>query len=148
MSPLEPFMAYARDFEATYADDDWSRLEKYFADDAVYEVKNVSYACRLVGPEAIFTGIKKSLDNFDRPMDRRKIDVLAPPRVDGDRLEIDWAVTYTLGDAPQVRVEATSAVVVGDGRITHLEDAYVDGQEEALRAWLDAHAPHLDPSYG
>jgi hypothetical protein len=30
------FEAYAADFELTFVDDDWSRLEQYFTDDAVY----------------------------------------------------------------------------------------------------------------
>lgn len=144
---MQTFMAYAREFEITYEDDDWQRLRKYFADDAVYEVKNVSYACRLEGPDAIFAGIKKSLDHFDRPMDSRKIDVLSPPAVDGDSLSVDWAVTYTRGDAPPVRVSATTPCTIVDRRITYLADAYHEGQEELLRAWLDEYAPDLDPSY-
>lgn len=147
MDPMQTFLAYAREFEATYEDDDWDRLRKYFADDAVYEVRNVSYACWLQGPEAIFAGIKKSLDHFDRPMDSRKIDVLSPPSVDGDSLSVDWAVTYTRGDAPPIRVAATTSCTIQEGRITHLADAYDDGQEEQLRAWLEDHAPDLDPSY-
>ncbi len=38
MDPLQRFAAYAADFEKTYQDDDWKRLEGYFAEDAVYEV--------------------------------------------------------------------------------------------------------------
>lgn len=147
MDVMQTFMAYAREFETTYKDDDWERLHKYFADDAVYEVKNVSYGCRLEGPDAIFAGIKKSLDHFDRPMDRRKIDVLSPPSVDGDTLKVDWAVTYTRGEAPPVRVTATTSCTIVDGRITHLSDAYHEGQEETLRAWLDEYGQGLDPGY-
>jgi len=39
MDIMQQFMAYAGDFERTLADDDWSRLSGYFADDAVYEVR-------------------------------------------------------------------------------------------------------------
>ena len=147
MDPMQTFMAYAQEFEITYRDDEWERLRKYFDDDALYEVKNVSYACRLEGPDAIFAGIKKSLDHFDRPMDGRKIDVLSPPAVDGGTLSVDWAVTYTRGEAPPVRVAATTTCTIVDGRITYLADTYDEGQEKALRAWLDEHAPDLDPSY-
>lgn len=147
MDVMKTFMAYAREFETTYRDDDWERLRKYFAADTVYEVKNVSYACRLEGPDAIFAGIKKSLDHFDRPMDSRKIDVLSPPAVDGDTLSVEWAVTYNRGDAPSVRVSATTTCTVVGGRITHLADAYDEGQEEALRSWLDEYGQDLDPGY-
>ena len=39
MTNLECFAAYAADFEKTFKDDDWSRLERYFAPDATYQVK-------------------------------------------------------------------------------------------------------------
>ena len=53
------FMEYAAAFEETYKDDDWSRLGRYFTDDAVYEVRSETFAATLRGPDAIFTGIKK-----------------------------------------------------------------------------------------
>lgn len=147
MSTLETFLAYARDFERTYADDDWARLDRYFADDAVYEVAEVSYACRLEGRDAIFRGIRRSLDRFDRRMDDRTIEVTSPPRVEGEEMAVGWAVTYRLGDAPPIRVAATSRATVRDGRIVALEDRYEEGQDALLREWLEAHAPELDPSY-
>lgn len=147
MGVMETFMAYANDFETTYEDNDWSRLRPYFADDAVYEVKNASYACRLEGPDAIFRGIEKSLDGFDRKMDTRTIEVVSPPAVDGDDLSIAWAVIYTLGDAPPLRVEATSRGTVRDGKIVYLADEYDPAQEPALHGWFQAHCPDLDPSY-
>ena len=52
------FFAYAQDFEQTFFDDDWSRLAGYFEPDAVYEVRNVPFACRIEGRDAIFRGIK------------------------------------------------------------------------------------------
>ena len=75
-------------------DDDWSRFRPYFADDAVYEVKSNSFGCKLTGPDAIFTGIKKSLDGFDRQFESRGIDITKGPEIDGDELRADWAVTY------------------------------------------------------
>jgi len=38
MSLLDRFQAYAAAFEDAYKSDDWSRLEPYFTDDAVYEI--------------------------------------------------------------------------------------------------------------
>ena len=147
MGVMETFLAYANEFETTYEDDDWQRLEKFFAADAVYEVKSSTFPCRLVGPSAVFAGIKKSLDGFDRRMDSRRIDVLAPPTVNDDSIEVKWAVTYTLGSAPPVRVEAVSTGRVADGKITHLTDAYATEAEQTLGGWLREHAPDVNPSY-
>jgi hypothetical protein len=88
MGTTDTFLGYAQDFEKTYADDDWSRLERYFAPDAVYEVRNVPFGCRLVGPQAIFRGIKKSLDGFDRRMDERTVAVVDGPYVEGERVSL------------------------------------------------------------
>src|SRR6478735_3425581 len=66
MEILQQFMAYAAAFEQTLVDDDWTRLRPFFAADAVYEVQSEDVGCRLVGPEAIFAGMKKSLNGFDR----------------------------------------------------------------------------------
>ncbi|SVE51237.1 uncharacterized protein METZ01_LOCUS504091, partial [marine metagenome] len=35
---LQVYAEYASAFEETFGDDDWSRLEKYFSEDARYEV--------------------------------------------------------------------------------------------------------------
>ena len=38
MDLIARFLEYAAAFEATYVDDDWSRLERFFAPDVVYAV--------------------------------------------------------------------------------------------------------------
>ena len=37
MSIPDRYQAYAEAFEESYVDDDWSRIEQYFTEDAVYE---------------------------------------------------------------------------------------------------------------
>lgn len=80
MGTLESFLSYAAEFEKSYADDDWSRLERFFADDAVYRVESNRFGCELTGPDAILAGMKKSLDGFDRRFDTREIAVQGAPR--------------------------------------------------------------------
>jgi hypothetical protein len=36
MNLVDRYQAYAADFERTFVDDDWSRLEQYFTEDATY----------------------------------------------------------------------------------------------------------------
>lgn len=147
MGPVEPFIAYAQDFEKTYVDDDWSRLERYFAPDSVYEVRNVPFGCRLVGPKAIFRGIKKSLDGFDRKMDERIVAITEPPSVDGDRVTIGWTVTYRKRGAPDFLLRGRSSARVAGDRIVELADEYPDGMAAEAGAWFAKHAPDADPSY-
>lgn len=147
MTPEERFFEYALAFEQTYADDDWARLERYFADDATYEIRNVPFACKLVGRAAVLRGIKKSLDGFDRRCASRHVELTAPPRTDGDTVTVDWAGTYTWPGAPDLRFRGRSIATVRDGRIVALADEYPDGEGAQTAAWMATHAPELDASY-
>ena len=147
MDILPLFLAYAQAFEETYKDDDWSRLHQYFAPDAVYEVRARSFGCRLVGPDAIFAGIKKSLDGFDRRFDAREVAITTAPEVTGDELRVGWEVTYRkAGLAPFVLVGRSSARYAG-GRIVQLVDAYEPAVERAFADWQRENRMAIDPSY-
>lgn len=147
MSTMETFLAYANDFEKTYKDDDWTRLRKYFADDAVYEVKAQSFGCRLQGPDAIFQGIKKSLDGFDRRFESRALQITSAPEVDGDEIRIGWEVSYTLRDLPPYLLSGRSMARLQEGKIVYLSDAYEPSVEAAAQAWQQANGVSFDPSY-
>ena len=69
---VQVFADYAAAFEETFADDDWSRLEQYFAEDARYEISGGPFATTIDGRDAILKGLKKSLDGFDRKFDNRE----------------------------------------------------------------------------
>ncbi len=143
---LQQFMAYAGDFERTFADDDWSRLQPYFAPDAVYEVAG-SFGCRLTGPTAIFAGIKKSLDGFDRKFAKRDIEVTSGPEILADEMRMGWTVVYTTEGLPPFVLRGRSIVRYADGRIVHLADSFDPGVEGDLSAWQRTTGVALDPSY-
>ena len=141
------FFAYAQDFEQTFLDDDWSRLAQYIQPDAVYEVRNVPFGCRIEGPEAIFRGIKKSLDNFDRRFAERRPEITDPPAEAGDSVSVGWAVTYRKPGAPPFRLRGRSTARYRGELIAHLIDEYPDGVAAEAAAWLGAHAPSFDAAY-
>lgn len=147
MNPLVLFGAYAQDFEKTYLDDDWSRLEPYFAPDATYEVSGEPFACTLRGRDAIFAGIKKSLDGFDRRFAARAVALEGAPVVEGDTVTLPWAVTYERPGAPPMVLRGRSSAACADGRITHLADAYEAPVIATTKAWLAQYGTDLDPSY-
>ena len=147
MDIMQSFMAYAGDFERTYADDDWARLQAYFADDAVYAVESATFGCRLVGPAAILAGIRKSVSGFDRRFDEREIAVVSGPDVEGDEMRIGWTVTYRkAGMAPFV-LRGRSAVRYRDGVIAALTDSYEPAVERELADWQRANGLPVDVSY-
>jgi hypothetical protein len=148
MAILEQFLAYAADFELTVVDDDWSRLRRYFAADAVYEVQSARFGCRLAGPTAIFAGMKKSLDGFDRRFSRRDIAVADGPTVDGDEIRVGWSVTYGMDGQPPFTLRGRSVVRYRGDQIASLVDSYDDAAVDAdLTAWQRQTGIRLDPSY-
>jgi ketosteroid isomerase-like protein len=144
MSNLPTFMAYAAAFEQTFADDNWQRLEPFFAEDATYEVTGIPGGGVMHGRDAIFRGIKKSLDGFDRRMASRQIVPTAPPSESGDRVTLQGLVRYVRDGAP-VEMHATIVVEFADGKIVRMHDTFA--LDAAAMAWLQRNAHDLDGSY-
>jgi len=147
MDILQQFMAYAGDFERTLVDDDWTRLARYFAPDAVYEVKASSFGCKLEGRQAIFAGMKKSLDGFDRKFSGRDIEVTSGPEIHGDELQMDWKVTYKKEGLVPFVLRGRSTARYRDAEIVRLTDAYDPSVEAEFAAWTNASGIDLDGSY-
>jgi hypothetical protein len=145
------FMDYAAAFEQTYVDDDWSRLTQYFAEDANYEVRGGPLACEISGRDAIFAGLKKSLDGFDRRFSERRIELTDGPSVvdtdDGHEVSIGWIVTYQYRNAPELVLPGRSAFEIANGQIVAMRDEYDDQETEGVSAWLLKYGEGLDGSY-
>ena len=133
MSILERFQAYADAFEESYEDDDWSRIEQFFTEDAVYEGDPDAR-----GRDAVLAKMKNDVDTFDRKMDRRILN-LQTPTVDGDTLTLRFAVTYEKAGVPDLKISGIeTAVFVGD-RIARLRDQIDPEAEKAMEAWMAKH---------
>jgi hypothetical protein len=145
MDPLSSFLEYAQAFEKTYVDDDWSRLERFFAPNATYTVAGVGADCRIEGREAIFRGLRKSLAGFDRKFSERIVDFSGTPSGSGNVVEAPWAVVYKKPGAPDFHLRGRSTARYESGVIAALrDDMEVD---EAGAAWLAKHGQGLDPTY-
>ena len=147
MDNLNQFLAYAGDFEKTYKDDDWSRLGQYFTDDAVYEVKGLGIDCRIVGPRAIFKGIKKSLDGFDRKFAKRTIAVTSGPDVEGDTMRVGWTVTYANDGLAPFPLRGRTEIRHRDGKIAYLGDSYDASMARDAAEWSAKNKFTFDVSY-
>ena len=118
MSIADCYRAYAEAFEESLADDDWSRLEQYFTDDAVYRPDGTP-ASDVTGRDAVLARLKGGVDQFDRRMDSREISFTTD--VDGDRSRLL---------ATRIPAGGGRLVVVGTG--TDVSDAAVHRAELAL----------------
>jgi SnoaL-like domain len=147
MDILQRFMAYASAFEQAFGDDDWTRLRPYFATDALYLVDARDFGCRLVGPDAIVAGFKKSVDGFDRRFERRDTAVTSAPEVDGDEMRVGWTVTYTKTGVAPLALRGRSMVRYRDGVIAQLTDSFDADMERELAAWQRDNDLRVDLSY-
>jgi len=145
------FVDYAAAFEQTYVDDDWSRLVPFFSEDATYEVRGGPLACNLSGRDAIFAGLKKSIDGLDRCCSDRRIELTEGPNVigadNGQEVRIGWRVTYQYGDAPKMVLPGRSVFTVADGVIVAMRDEYDETEMEGVGVWMLKYGAGLDGSY-
>lgn len=148
---MQVFMDYAAAFEETYIDDDWSRLAPFFSEEATYEVRGGPLACKLEGREAIFAGMKKSIDSLDRRCSERKIDLVEVPKVTssaaGQQLSVGWHVDYQYGDAPRAGFAGRSVATVVNGVIVALRDEYTEEEMANFGTWMQQHGQGLGGAY-
>ena len=137
MSIRDRYQAYADAFEESYADDDWSRIEQYFTEDAVYEGDPDAR-----GREAVLAKLKGGVDSFDRKMDKRTPD-FNTPTVEGNTLEMRWTVTYQKAGAPDLVISGVETAVFEGERIVLLRDDFDPEAQKAMGEWMAEHGAKL-----
>jgi hypothetical protein len=147
VSPLQKFLEYAQAFEKTYVDDDWSRLEPYFAPDAVYRVVgSTSWDCEVRGRAQVIAAMRKFVNEFDRHC-TRAIRGEAAPVVGEDTVRVAGVAAYTRGDSDELALRIELIAQYRDGLIIRLSDVYPAENEAKVRAWLEKWGKGLNPSY-
>jgi hypothetical protein len=137
MSILDRYQAYAAAFEESYTDDDWSRIEPFFTENAVYEGDPDAR-----GRDAVLAKLKGGVDAFDRKMDSRAPD-FQTPTVDGDTLTMKWAVSYRKAGKPDLVISGTEVAVFEGDQIARLRDDFDPAATKALGEWMAAHGASL-----
>jgi len=140
MNILDRYQAYADAFEESYEDNDWSRLEQYFTEGAVYDGDPEAN-----GRDAVLAKLNTGVDGFDRNMDSRT-PAFDPPTVDGDTLTMTWKVTYTKAGAPDLVISGTETAIFEGDRIARLRDDMDPDALKGMNEWMAAHASLLQGS--
>jgi hypothetical protein len=148
MNLLANFLEYAQAFEDSYKDDDWQRLERFFAPDAVYRVVgSCSWDCEIRGRTQLLAAIRKFVNEFDRHC-TRVLRPDGPPLVGSDSVRVRGTAAYTRGSSDELAISIELiAQYDAEGRILRLSDVYPPELEARLKAWLARWAPDLHPSY-
>jgi len=137
MTILDRYQAYAEAFEQSYDDDDWSRIEPFFTEGAVYEGDPDAR-----GRDAVLAKLKGGVDAFDRRMDSRTPD-FESPTVEGDTLTMKWSVTYTKTGRPDLVISGVETAVFEGDRIALLRDTFDPEAEKAMGQWMAEHGAAL-----
>lgn len=132
MGIAETFFAYAQAFEATFEDDDWSRLKDFFSADAVYLAGEGE---EIRGRQDVLNYLKNSVDTFDRLFDQRRVELVSQPVVSNSQVTIQWKATYKKKGLPDLVLIGSEVATIDENVISRLEDSLNDGVAEALQNW-------------
>lgn len=143
--PLVPrFAAYAAAFEKAYASDDWSLLEPFFAEDAVYETGlGPPFGGTVTGRAAILAYFEQIVNRFDRRFASRELALHEGPKETGDAVWIRGSATYRAQGVPELVLELEETVSFAGDRIRLLEDRYTPAMQQAVADYLKAHGGKL-----
>ena len=136
MDTKKVFENFAADFERTIVDDDWTRLGKYFADDATY-INVGEQKGKLQGPTNIIRYLKENVENTDRKFESRTLIALTEPRVEGNRLNRKWRAVYTLTGVPDLVVEGEARYLIEDGLIKQAEQELTPESAQIYAQWMN-----------
>ena len=138
MTLSQRFAAYAFAFEKAYLSDDWSELEAFFAEDALYEVHDSSvFQGAWRGREAIVGQLKESTTNFDRRCDSRSIELVSLEEGEGE-LTVNYRGRYKLG-GEELIFEGSETAHYRDDAILRLVDRFPSESVEAIEDFVTRH---------
>ena len=137
VEPAKRFLEYAAAFEQTFADDDWARLERYFAEDVIYVVTGEPpLGGRWEGRNRLLEHLCNSLNELDRKFDERRVEPVGTPIIGENSFEMSWRGTYTRSGCPDLVFEGTERATFEGDRIRLLEDLIEDGADQRIQEYL------------
>ncbi len=147
MGMIERFLEYAQVFEEAYDGDNWSLLEPYFTEDAVYDfIAGPPLGARHEGRATILSDFQTAVNGFDRRFTSRRVELIEGPIERNGEVWMRWLATYTLDDAPDCRLEGEERAVFEGDRMSLLEDRVADEECQRLAAYLDTHGAKWKPA--
>jgi hypothetical protein len=142
MSNADRFMQYAEAFEEAYLDEDWSRLEPFFAEDATYR-SFYGADLEVTGRANVIEQLQSDTDAFDRKFDARHLEFAEGPVEAGERVSLVWKLTYAKANAPDLFLAGTETATFRGDRIVLLEGSYAPETFGEFGAWLGKYGGFL-----
>ena len=132
MSNLDIFATYAAAFEKSLNDNNWTRLEQYFTEDASYKPGDGTEG---VGKAGVIQSLQDSVNALERKCDSREL--IGQPGISeaGDTITLSYKIKYAkkgVGDFLLIGIET---IEYSEGLIQKMEDLFEDSAE--VMAWRD-----------
>lgn len=135
------FETYADDFDRTVEDDDWLRIRKHFAKDAIREEHNPPViSLRHEGIDMIINEWRTIVENFDRLFDRRVLVRTAPAQQNRNVVTLPWVGIYVFSETPTLIGEGREIATYKDDRITHLRTTWSEDTIQRMIDWASRYA--------
>ncbi|MBI3676472.1 MAG: nuclear transport factor 2 family protein [Proteobacteria bacterium] len=146
MSLLEKFVSQRAAFEAALRDDDWSRVEPYLHADVRYEVLNMPFHCSLRGRDSVISGLRRSINRFDRLCERS---IGGSPILleEGDSVLVHGSIRFRRGESPVLESRLWEIATYKGDAIERLIDLYDVGEAQKFTRWMAEWGAGLDASY-
>ena len=142
MDPVALFEAFAAAFEAAVADDNWSCLTPFLAEDVTYlNAGGLGPKCK--GRDAVITYFQKDVNDSDRRFDSRKLEALTSPTVNDGCLTRRWRSTYTLAGVPDLVVEGEACYWFEGEHIKAIEEELTPDSMQAYMDWMQHYGDRL-----
>lgn len=143
-SAIPHFARYAAAFERSYASDDWSHVEPFFTEDAVYDaLLPEPLGGHFAGRDAILAYFRRVLDGFDRRFATREVGLVAGPRDLDGAVWLRGRARYTAPGVPDLEFELEETAWFARERIHRLEDRYDAPTLRALEEYVRAYGKTL-----
>ena len=144
VSKIARFAAYAAAFEKAYANDDWTLLEPFFTENAVYAAGIESpIGGTIEGREQVFAFFQQVTDRFDKRFASREVALLEGPREEGDGVWIRGSATYRASGVPTLVLRLKEIARFEGDRIYRLEDHYEPAMQKEIAEYLKQHGEKL-----
>jgi SnoaL-like protein len=147
MDLIQRFGEYAAAFERVYQSDDWSQLEPYFTEDAVYAIEGgPPFGGRVEGRKALIEHLHRSVDAFDRRFPSRRLQLLEGPMLRNERVWMRWRVSYSGPGIPELVLDGEESASFEGDQIRLLEDRFPPEAGPITEMWLRSFAKLLAPA--
>ncbi len=139
MKATEIFEAYAADFEQTMIDNNWTRLEPYFAVDSEYVPGDGRHG---VGPEGIVATLQEGVNALDRRFAERELVELDVSDSAGAVI-VSFRVVYRAAGLPDLELWGEEHARIRGKKIVKMEDHIAPEALAAMENWFDKHGEQL-----